>query len=448
MQVISTNTQAILLLTAPLIIGKVSSTADLLRPAEYKRLTRYLRELQLQPADLITSESTKILQECHPIIDKARLQRLLERGFLLSQAIERWQARAIWVISRADAGYPRRLKAKLREDSPALLYGSGDISLLEMGGLAVVGSRKVSEDLINYTKSIGQLAAYAGRTIISGGARGVDQAAMKGASESGGKVIGVLAENLEKVAMNREERNQLLQGNLTLVSAYDPNAGFSIGHAMERNKLIYALADSSLVVNSDKNKGGTWAGAIEQLEKFNFVPVFIRSTGEYSSGLEGLQKKGALPWPNPQDVDSFDEVFNVVAPAHTITSQIELSPFQNEISLYPKDNSMMLTECSSPTHTSLSKANQRILSNKIISDVLPRTPEVADLEPSEVLFSTVCTIIQQLLKTPMKDNEVAAALGVSNAQTKIWLNRMVEENRLEKLLKPVRFVIKAPSLFK
>ena len=248
--------------------------------------------------------------------------------------------------------------------------------------------------------------------------------------------------------MNREERNQLLQGNLTLVSAYDPNAGFSIGHAMERNKLIYALADSSLVVNSDKNKGGTWAGAIEQLEKFNFVPVFIRSTGEYSSGLEGLQKKGALPWPNPQDVDSFDEVFNVVAPAHTITSQIELSPFQNEISLYPKDNSMMLTECSSPTHTSLSKANQRILSNKIISDVLPRTPEVADLEPSEVLFSTVCTIIQQLLKTPMKDNEVAAALGVSNAQTKIWLNRMVEENRLEKLLKPVRFVIKAPSLFK
>ena len=48
----------------------------------------------------------------------------------------------------------------------------------------------------------------------------------------------------------------------------------------------------------------------------------------------------------------------------------------------------------------------------------------------------------------MKDNEVAAALGVSNAQTKIWLNRMVEENRLEKLLKPVRFVIKAPSLFK
>lgn len=43
---------------------------------------------------------------------------------------------------------------------------------------------------------------------------------------------------------------------------------------MQRNKLIYALADASLVVSSDLNKGGTWAGAVEQLDKLKFVPVY------------------------------------------------------------------------------------------------------------------------------------------------------------------------------
>ena len=52
-------------------------------------------------------------------MEKERLQRLLSRGFLLSQALEQWQSRAIWVISRADAHYPRRLKTRLREDAPA-----------------------------------------------------------------------------------------------------------------------------------------------------------------------------------------------------------------------------------------------------------------------------------------------------------------------------------------
>jgi hypothetical protein len=62
------------------------------------------------------------------------------------------------------------------------------------------------------------------------------------------------------------------------------------------------LADASLVVSSDLNKGGTWTGAVEQLDKLKFVPVYVRSTGGSSAGLDGLRKKGALPWPNPQDV--------------------------------------------------------------------------------------------------------------------------------------------------
>jgi DNA processing protein len=281
--VLSPNTQAILLLTAPLIAGRGTASSDLLSPGEYKRLARHLREIQRQPADLVSPGATEILRACQPVIDESRLQHLLGRGFLLSQVIERWQARAIWVVSRADAEYPRRLKARLREDAPAVIYGCGDMSLLDSGGIAVVGSRHVDNSLIDYTMAVGRLAARVGRTLVSGGAKGIDQAAMRGALEAGGKVCGVLADSLERTTMNREHRNLLLDGQLVLISPYDPSAGFNVGNAMQRNKLIYALADASLVVSSDLNKGGTWAGAIEQLDKLKFVPVFVRSTGESSA---------------------------------------------------------------------------------------------------------------------------------------------------------------------
>lgn len=315
-ETLSPNTKAILLLTAPLIIGrgKDNQRADLLTPGEYTRLAAYLRETGRQPADLVGSDIDQLLGDGHPIVDQDRLKRLLGRGFLLSQAFERWETRAIWVLSRADDAYPQKLKARLKKDSPSLLYGCGDREILDSGGLAVVGSRNVSDSLVEYTYEIGRLAARARRTVVSGAARGIDQAAMRAALESGGNVTGVLADSLERTVMNREHRNLLLDGRLALVSPYDPNAGFNTGNAMRRNRVIYALADAALVVNADANKGGTWAGAKEQLDKLHLVPVYVRSTGEGSEGLDALRTMGALPWPNPVDPDDLDAVFQPISP--------------------------------------------------------------------------------------------------------------------------------------
>lgn len=81
---ISPNAQAILLLTAPLIAGRGSSSPDLLSPGEYKRLARHLREMQRQPADLLAPGAAELLRECRSIVEGSRLERMLERGFLLS----------------------------------------------------------------------------------------------------------------------------------------------------------------------------------------------------------------------------------------------------------------------------------------------------------------------------------------------------------------------------
>ncbi|HAZ61714.1 MAG TPA: DNA protecting protein DprA, partial [Gammaproteobacteria bacterium] len=457
--------QAILLLTAPLIAGRGKSSSELLTPGEYKRLARHLREIKRQPADLVSPDAAGLMRACQPVIDEARLQRLLGRGFLLGQVIERWQTRAIWVVSRADAEYPRRLKKHLSEDSPAVLYGCGDMALLESGGLAVVGSRDADASLIDHTMKVGELAARAGRTLVSGGARGIDQAAMRGALEAGGNACAVLPGDLESAAMSREHRNALIEGHLVLASPYDPSASFKGWQAMQRNKLIYALADAALVVESGiDSKSGTWSGAVEQLDKLKFVPLYVRSTGESSPGLDALRSKGALPWPNPQDADAFEAVFEGPALTPVPSSQSGLALFSED-----KPSSVAPPPPAFPKTTPALEVPAEPVPPSVtapIDEAAEPTPEpapsaalvheatneaagpmaTAPATPADRLFAAARAEMQLLLRSPLKDAELAAELNVSTAQAKAWLQRLVEEGVIEKQKKPAAYVLKQRDL--
>jgi len=216
---------------------------------------------------------------------------------------------------------------------------------------------------------------------------------------------------------------------------------------MQRNKLIYALADASLVVSSDKNKGGTWAGATEQLDKLKFVPVYVRSTGEPSTGLDALRVKGALPWPNPQDSDAFEAVFDVSTPPQEpppqsglgLFSGVESTEVATETSAASEPSPVIDapsesaqppaeapgTEKSEPTPEPAAKA-----SATPEAPPEPSSPTVtAPATPADTLFSAVRDAITLLLKAPMKDAEVATALDVTTAQAKAWLQRLVDEGR-------------------
>ena len=302
---LSANTQVALLLTAPLIAGR-NESSDLLTAGEYVKLRRLLAQFELDPAALLNLSD--LPDEVTSLVQIDRYQQLLSRGFQLTQAVERWQSRAIWVAGHTDDHYPKRFIDHMKEHAPAVVYGCGDAGLLNTEGFAVVGSRDVDAELIQFTENVGRLAALAKRTLVSGGARGIDQAAMRGATHSNGKVVGVLADSLKRAAVNREHRELLLDSRLAFITVFDPSAGFNVGHAMQRNRLIYALADAALVVNSDIEKGGTWAGAVEQLDKFHFVPVYVRSIGQLSEGLKALQMKGASLWPNPTTPEEFVDV--------------------------------------------------------------------------------------------------------------------------------------------
>ena len=262
--------------------------------------------------------------------------------------------------------------------------------------------------------------------------------------------------------MNREHRNLLLDGQLVLISPYDPSAGFNVGNAMHRNKLIYGLADASLVVSSDLDKGGTWAGAIEQLDKLKFVPVYVRSTGMSTAGLSALMSKGAIPWPNPQDEGAFEGVFDVTMPTPMRLPQssdavfpagglFEIAPRVQEMP--PAFEAQSQLEClpasapaDEPVKLSPEQAPPAALAADVITEVATALATRGST-PAEVLFAAVRETIRLLLQGPMKDVEVAALLNVSNAQAKAWLERLVDEGVIEKQKKPVRYSIKASSLF-
>jgi DNA processing protein len=430
---LSTNTQAILLLTAPLITGRNGTTNDeLLTHGEYRRFARQLRELGHEPADLLGGESTELLQETETVIPADRIRRLLDRGFLVSQAVERWQSRAIWVISRADPEYPKTIKNRLKEDSPALLYGCGEPGVLESGGLAVVGSRHVDQTLLDYTEAVGRQCALAKKTIISGGAQGIDRAAMGGALENGGRVAGILSDSLDRAALNRDHRNWILEGQLALASPYDPSAGFNVGHAMQRNKLIYALAEAALVVNAEHEKGGTWAGASEQLQKLRFVPVYVRSTGEIGSGLEALQKMGAVAWPNPKSSDEFLAVFDLPPVATNRQSGSLFEPARgnggaSRIEAYTPGPDRNFAPQPEPSPAAPQQQNQ--------------TQTHADS-----LLACVREVLTDLLTAPKTEKEIVAALQISPAQAKLWLQKFIADGIIEKRTKPVRYALKQRTL--
>ena len=233
---------------------------------------------------------------------------------------------------------------------------------------------------------------------------------------------------------------------------------------MQRNKLIYALSEASLVVNSDFEKGGTWNGAVEQLRKFSSKPLYVRATGHSSKGLEELQKRGALPWPEPKDSESFLKVFNkekIPSSAETDlfssslncsveTEQADLSVSfeekqENAIQSFEEPKS--IEETRSGSFQTDEKKEEKMGSCQVSAaseKVLQIAKDDAISNPADLLFESVRIIAFQ---KPMQDSEFASAMEVNKTQASDWLKRLMKEGVVKKTKRPVRYVIDQENLF-
>ncbi len=288
---LSPDTQVALLLTSNLRQSN-GTESELLTPSKYLDLVKTLKQMGLQPGDLLEESNQQRLRQKD--LDKAeQIITLLDRGLLMATALDKWEAQGIWVVGWSDLDYPIKFRERLKDQAPAVLYGIGDRALLSNGGLAIVGSRKVDEHGMAFTHKAAHLCAAHRIQVISGGARGVDREAMSACLDGGGNVVGVLADSLARYAVSSEIRDAVIDGALVLISQAEPEAHFFVGNAMARNKLIYTLADFALVISSDYKKGGTWAGADQNLKK-RWVPLFVRKNDSVPEGNLRLLESGAI----------------------------------------------------------------------------------------------------------------------------------------------------------
>jgi len=284
------NTQTAVLLTARL--GSNDTELVPLTAAEFRRVRAEVHSAGLQLADILDDSNLQRVSESASVsCDQAGA--LLGRGFALAVAQEKWAAAGIWVIGDSDASYPECYSTRLEDKAPPVLYGVGDPDLLQGGGLAVVGSRRVDEHALEFTAKVGRACAKHGVQVLSGGARGVDAAATAACVEDEGTAVSVVSDSLARHCLSPEVRNAVMSKSLLLVSPFEPETTFLAWKAMDRNKLIYALADYVLVVSSDHKKGGTWAGAEENL-KHGWVPLFVRAGADVPDGNTRLLEKGAI----------------------------------------------------------------------------------------------------------------------------------------------------------
>jgi predicted Rossmann fold nucleotide-binding protein DprA/Smf involved in DNA uptake len=262
---------------------------------EWNTLAAKLVQSRLKTPGAMLGLSAEALQgELELSLSEAqRLAALLERGAAAAIELENLLNAGIRLVTRADEHYPLRLKEKLKAQAPPVLFYAGPLELAQHEGVAIVGSRAVDEAGTKFTAILAELCAQQRLSVISGGAKGVDLVSMKTVLENGGKCVGVMSDSLAKKIREREAREYLFEERLLLLSPFHPNAPFHVANAMSRNKIIYALADYAVVVASDLEKGGTWAGAIENLRK-GYAPMLVRSEAEAPPGNRALLAKGAV----------------------------------------------------------------------------------------------------------------------------------------------------------
>jgi predicted Rossmann fold nucleotide-binding protein DprA/Smf involved in DNA uptake len=414
------DTKAITLLCG--VFGKNRSEKPL-SLTEYSSLVRWLIGVKMRPKDLFQKE-TIAEASMGSGIDKQRLESLLGRGVQLGFAIEEWQRNGIWIISRSDADYPNRYKHHLKDKAPPLLFGVGNRSLLSGGGLGIVGSRNVDQAGEAFTRQVAELCAYNGMPVVSGGARGVDQISMTTALEAGGVSIGILAENLLRKSVERKNRQAIADGRLLLLSPYHPNARFTVGTAMGRNKLIYAMSDYSIIVSAEYKKGGTWAGAEEELKRKKSLSVFVRVGKDAPQGNSKLLDLGAIPLPVKSiDRNNFRQQLNDLA-----IKLRENRPKEDQ-GLFDFQATQEVAPAEEPLPT-----NELVNEKQAVGD-----SEVRAQECPSTIYQAVLPVILNKLDSPATAQELAETLDVSKTQLNTWLKKAVDENKIIKLSRPVRY---------
>jgi len=259
------------------------------------------------------------------------------------------------VLTQADPAYP----ALLREihDPPIVLYVWGDPAALDTRTVGVVGTRKPSVYATDCSKKLSYQMAYAGLTVASGLARGVDTAAHQAALAARGRTVAVLGSGLENLypPENRELAEKIAASGGAVISEFPMATKADRQTFPMRNRIISGLSFGLLVVEAGARSGALISAnqAGEQGRSVYVVPGRMDNPGAMGSNRL-IQQGGKLVLSAQDILDDFGLLFREKPQLKTASEALELSEAERAVrdAIGDDETSMddIITKCGLPTH--------------------------------------------------------------------------------------------------
>ena len=251
-----------------------------LTTAQFRNLTHRMRAARI-PSEDRDLTSADLMAIGYGRQEAAHIVGLLSEEDRLDWYLNKAEKAGCGLITLFSHHYPRALEQRLGTDAPALLWYRGDLSVLEGPRIGLVGSRDLFPENEAFARQAGAQATRQGFTLVSGNARGADRTGQNAALASGGRVISVVADQLD--------RHYPREGMLYL-SEDSFDLEFSAHRALSRNRLIHSLGTATLVAQTRLKQGGTWDGSVKNL-RFGWSPLYCFDDG--SAGSRMLAQMGA-----------------------------------------------------------------------------------------------------------------------------------------------------------
>ena len=311
--------------------------------------------------------------------------------------------RKIDLLPITDSAYPVRLRNI--PDPPILLYCKGSLpDLTEKPIIGIVGTRKATPYGIASTKKLSRQIAVCGGLVISGGAAGIDTAAMQGAMETGNPVLCVLGCGVDVAypVKNRQLFDQTAK-NGCLISEYPPGDTPERWHFPQRNRIISGMANGVLVTEAPERSGAliTARQALEQGRDVFVIPGNIDV--ETSAGSNGLLQDGAAAVLSGWDV------------VKTYESQ-----YPNTVA----DRPLGLLQPEKPADIPKVAQAEKLPTDKKDIDILPKTSYIGKETNRQTLSAEEQQILDLLTEDPQSVDGVLARLDMPSARALSLLTKL------------------------